>query len=763
MTETLQDRSTLTRRALLKSGGALFVSFAATAGIVAAPEIAAAREPHRPLDPAALDSWIAVGQDGRVTVYWGKMDMGQGTDTGIAIMAAEELDVDIDNVDIVAGDTALCVDQGGASSSSGVQRSGVAIRHAAAEARRLLLEMAAEELEVPAAELSVEGGRITAAGDAAKSVSYGELVGGGLFSHKLDWNGRLGNRLELAGTAQPKDPKDYKLVGTEIPRKDVPGKVLATMDFAHHLVVPGMLHGRMVRPPVAGAVPEAVDESSIAETGARVVWKGAFLGVVAEEEWDAIRAARDLNVTWSQPGPQLQTDTKGVHDFIRAAEIKHEEHTTDEGDLDAALEGAATLVEAEYEYPFQSHARMAPAFGLVDVRDGGATIWTDSQKPHSVRPGVADVLGLDIENVRAIWMPGPGSYGRSDADDGAIDAAVLSAEVGRPVRMQWMRNEGIAWDPKGVAAVSTGRAGIDAEGNVTGYHYGIKGFSRSNMRSRGDEAGSVLAGHLLGREPENGYAARSPEQSYAFDSMRYTEQVIDPLLKVASPLRTAHFRDPMGMEVHFGQESFIDEVAHAAGIDPVEFRLRHLTEERDRAVLELAAEKSNWQARSGPNPEAGDGPVRRGRGMAYAQRNGAVNALVAEVEVNMETGEVYVPRFILASDHGQIINRKSMRTTLEGNLIMALSRTLFEEVEFDSEMVRSEDWATYPILEMAQVPQEIDIHMIDRVEIGPRGAGEASTRIVPGAVANAIYDATGLRIRKLPLTRERMRTALATL
>ncbi|SLN63641.1 Nicotinate dehydrogenase subunit B [Roseivivax jejudonensis] len=760
MNEIVKDRAGLTRRGLLQSGGALVVAFSVPAGLAGTAGPAAAREPHRPLDPAALDSWIAVGEDGRVTIYWGKMDMGQGTDTGIAIMAAEELDVDVDVVDIVAGDTALCVDQGGASSSSGVQRSGVAIRHAAAEARRLLLELAAEELEVPAADLRVENGTVVAASDASKSVSYGELVGGQLFSHKLDWNGRLGNSLELAGTAQPKDPSEYRLVGTHIPRKDVPGKVMATMDFAHHLVVPGMLHGRTVRPPVAGAVPEAIDDSSIADTGAQVVWKGNFVGVVAEDEWDAIRAARDLAVTWSEPGPQLQTDTGGVHDFIRRAEIKSEEHTTDDGDFDGALAGAATVVEAEYEYPFQSHARMAPAFGLVDVRDGGATIWTDSQKPHSVRPGVADVLGLPIENVRAIWMPGPGSYGRSDADDGAIDAAVMSAEVGRPVRVQWMRNEGIAWDPKGVASVSTGRAAIDADGNVVGYHYGIKGFSRQNMRSRGDEAGSVLAGHLLGREPHNAYAARSPEQSYAFDAMRYTEQVIDPLLKVASPLRTAHFRDPMGMEVHFGQESFIDEVAEAAGADPVAFRLKHLTEPRDRAVVELAAEKANWQSRVGPNPDPGDGAVRRGRGIAYAQRNGAVNALVAEVEVNLETGEVYVPRFILASDHGQIINRKSMRTTLEGNLIMALSRTLFEEVEFDPEMVRSEDWATYPILEMAQVPQAIDIHMIDRTDIGPRGAGEASTRIVPGAVANAVYDATGIRIRKLPLTNAGVRAQL---
>jgi CO/xanthine dehydrogenase Mo-binding subunit len=404
---------------------------------------------------------------------------------------------------------------------------------------------------------------------------------------------------------------------------------------------------------------------------------------------------------------------------------------------------------------------MAPAFGLVDVRDGGATVWTDSQKPHSVAPGVADVLGIPVANVRAIWMPGPGSYGRSDADDGSTDAAVLSAAVGRPVRMQWMRNEGIAWDPKGVAAVTRGKAGLDADGNVLGYWFAVKAFSRSNMRSRGDDGGSVLAGHLLGREPENGYASRSPEQSYAFDSMRYTEEVIDPLLKVASPLRTAHFRNPMGPEVHFGQESFIDEVALAAGVDPLEFRLRHVTEPRDRAVIELVRDVSGWQSRVGPNPDAGDGEVVHGRGMSYAQRNDAVNALVAEVDVNRSTGQVYVRRFIIASDHGQIINRKSIKTTIEGNLIMALSRTLIEEVQFDPEMVRSEDWFSYPILEMEHVPEEIVIEMIDRPELGPRGAGEAATRFVPGAVANAIFDATGVRVRRAPFTPDRVLEALS--
>ena len=308
--------------------------------------------------------------------------------------------------------------------------------------------------------------------------------------------------------------------------------------------------------------------------------------------------------------------------------------------------------------------------------------------------------------------------------------------------------------------MTKGTAGLDADGNVLGYNYTTKAFSRSNMRSRGDRVGSVLAGHLLGHEPENGYASRSPEQSYKFANMRYVEQVIDPLLKSESPLRTAHFRDPMGSEVHFGQESFIDEVALAANMDPVEFRLQYLTDPRDVEVVRTAAAKAGWETRVGPNPNAGTGDVLVGRGMGYAQRNGAANAVVAEVEVNTSTGAVWVRKFTIASDHGQIVNPRSIRTTIEGNLIMAISRTLFEEVEFDERMVRSKDWFSYPILEMPNVPEEIDITLIDRPEIGPRGAGEPSTRIVPGAIANAVFDATSVRIRRIPLTPDRVLAAM---
>ena len=334
----------IARRDLLKTGGAVVVAFSVPTALLGGAKSALARAPNRPLDPAALDSWIAVSEDNTVTVFWGKMDMGQGTDTGIAMMAEEELDVDIDRVNIIQGDTALTVDQGGASGSTGLQRSGVAIRFAAAEARRVLVEMASENLEVPAEGLTVRDGTVVAMADPSKSVTYGDLVGNGYFSTQLDWNGRFGNSLALKGLAEPKSPDQYTLIGTNVARKDVTGKIVPTTSYAHHMTVAGMMHGRMIRPPQAGAYPTAVDESSIAGIGAKVVWKDHFLGVVAEREWDAIRASEQLAVTWSDPGPALQTTTAAVHDYIRQAPIMDEDIDTDEGDVIAALEEAATTV-----------------------------------------------------------------------------------------------------------------------------------------------------------------------------------------------------------------------------------------------------------------------------------------------------------------------------------------------------------------------------------------------------------------------------------
>lgn len=603
-----------------------------------------------------------------------------------------------------------------------------------------------------------------AAADPARSVSYGDIVGGGLLDTPLEWNGKYGNSLGVQGVAKRKDPSRHTIVGTSVPRIDHPGRVFATSAMCVHVTVPGMVHGRMIRPRVAGQMPVSFDPASVAGIpGVKVVHNKGFIGVVAPREWDAIRAATQLAVTWSEQAEDpFPTDSDGLGTWIRdVAEVGGGGNDLDEGDADAAIAAAPVKLAAEYYWPMQSHARMAPAIALVDIKGEAATVYTDSQKPFDAKGLVAELAGLAAENVRVIWVPGSGSYGRSDAGDGTADAAVLAAAVGKPVRVQWMRLEGIHWDPKGPASVVRMRAGLDGAGGVAGYHFHIRGLSRTEMDSREENATEVLAGHLLGNANTPEYTMRTPEDTYAFAHKRYDWEAVKPLRMQASPLRTAHFRDPLGPDVHFASEQFIDEMAVASGMDPVEFRLMHLSGERDRAAIELAARTANWQSRLSPNRDAGTGPVRHGRGIAYAIRTKSITAIVAEVEVNSETGRVYVRRFTVGADHGEVINPRTLTRTIEANLLQSTSRTLIEEVKFDRREVAANDWFDYPILETPDVPEEIVVAYNNRPELGPYGAGEAATRVVPGAIANAIFDATGVRMRRAPFTPERVLAELA--
>ncbi len=756
---TAAGEPNIARRELLKGSGALVITMHVPVAAWFGANDAEARPLTRDLNPAELDTWLAIDGDGIVTGYWGKMDMGQGVDTAIAQIIAEELDVDVDNVNIVFGDTALCADQGGASGSTGVQRSGVAFQAAAAEARLVLLEKASAELKIAVDDLDVNHGVVHAKRDRSKSISYGELVGDRFFDAPIEWNGEFGNSLALKGRARPKDPKDYKVVGTSVRRKDIAGKILATTEFLHHVDVPGLMHGRMIRPRTAGARVKSVDRNSVKDIpGVQVIIEKDFVGVVAPREWDAVRASRALKVDWDESDVGFPTDSEHLFEWIRAAAPAMSKVEMDKGNVDEAIDGAARKVTSEYEWPFQSHARMAPAAGIADVRGKHAVIWTDSQKPYDTAKGVAALLGLDY--VRGIWMPGPGSYGRSDAGDGAMDAAVLSKAVGAPVRLQWMRNEGHAWDPKSPASVITCRAGLDAAGKVIAYHHHIKGFSRSDMNSRENDPSEVLAGHLLGHVSTPRWNMRTPDDSYAFRHKRYSWDALAPLRAQASPLRTAHFRDPYGAEVHFASESFVDEMALASGTDPIDFRLGHVTDPRDAAALEAAREISGWQPRTSPRKKRDSNGNYVGTGIAYARRNGAVNAVVAEVEVNATSGRIWVRRMWVGADYGLIINPFTLDRTIEGNLLQATSRTLFEEVRFNRKMVESQDWLSYSILDAMDAPEKIEIRHISRPELGPRGAGEPTTRVAPPAIANAFFDATGVRMRRAPLTPRRVKAAL---
>jgi len=363
--------------------------------------------------------------------------------------------------------------------------------------------------------------------------------------------------------------------------------------------------------------------------------------------------------------------------------------------------------------------------------------------------------------VRATWVPGPGSYGRNDAGDAALDAALLSKLTGRPVRVQYMRHEGTGWDPKGPAAVYRARAGLDAQGTVVAYDFLGKGFTRQDVATTESDPKDTLAGQLTGYAPKPTVIFQVPAEAYAFVNKRCGWECIAPLLDRVSPLRTGHLRDPLGPETHFASESFIDEVAHAAGVDPVAFRLKYVSDPRHVAVITAAAEKAGWTARPYPNPRRGKGNVMTGRGVSYTERNGTIVAVVAEVEVDRRSGRVWAKRFTVAHDCGLIINPKGLELTIEGNVVQAVSRTLFEEVAFDRDRVLSVDWASYPILEIQDAPERIDIVLINRPDVASSGAGEPSTRTVPAAIANAIFDATGVRLRRVPITLERVRAALA--
>jgi nicotinate dehydrogenase subunit B len=754
-----------TRREFLQSTGALVV-LASTPGVRAqvasapAGASAAARTPVPP--PGELDSWIAIGADGRVEAFFGKMDMGQGLEVAIAQVVAEELDVPVARVSVRMGDTASTCNQGGGSGSTGVSLGARPLRHAAAEARRILLLAAAERLQLPVAQLQVQSGVVVSTLDATRRVSYAELIGGRHFGAPLEWNRQVGNFMDVKAQAAPKSPTQYRLVGQSVPRRDVAGKVFGTADYVTDVRLPGMLHARMIRPVYAGSTLARVRSESLRHIpGAHVVRSGEFLAVLAEHEWDAVRAAAALEVEWTRPGADPFPGADALAAHIRAAPVVRREESVQHGDVDAALQGATRTVAAEYFWPLQSHASMGPACALADVRGDRATVWTGSQKPHATRDGVAQLLGISPEQVHGVWVMGPGSYGRNDAGDAALDAAYLSKVTGRPVRVQGMRSDGTAWDPKGPACVHRARAALDAGGAVVAYDFTSKGLSRVNVMFNEAEPGDSLAGMALGLPVKPGTGLGTPAESYGFAAKRLAWEVIAPLIERSSPLRTSHMRDPLGPEVHFASEQFIDEIAAAAGADPVAFRLRYISAPRDAAVVRAAAERAGWVAHAAPaQPRKLAGAVLEGRGIAYAQRSETVVAVVAHVEVEPQEGRIWVRRVTVAHDCGLIVNPQSLRQTIEGNVVQGLSRTLFEEVRFDTQRVTSVDWQTYPILEMRDAPEAVDIVLIDRPDLAPSGAGEPTMRCVPAAVANAFFDATGVRLRSAPLSPARVRAAL---
>jgi nicotinate dehydrogenase subunit B len=749
--------TTLNRRAFLSSTGALVVTLAAPSDWAEASHGPTATRP--PLKGDQLSSYISIDADGSVVAYYGKIDGGQGLGTAIAQMVAEEIDVAYERVRVVMGDSALTLDMGGASAAIGVSHGGTMLRRTAAETRRLLVKMASEKLGVPAGQLGVTDGVIHTA-DKTKRVTYAELVGGRYLTNTVKWNGRLSSGLAVEVPAPLKKPADFKIIGQSLPRKDLPGKVFGTLEMVNDVRLPGMLHARMIRPTVAGAVPVKVDEGSIKHiAGARMVWIKDLLAVVAEKEWNAVKAARALKVTWSASTPNFPGNQK-LFEHIRKAPIVKREFQRQNGNFDEGIKQAVRIVEGEYEYPTQSHASMGPACAVADVRDGEATIWTSTQKPYDSAYCVAELLAMPREKVRAIWMFGTGSYGRNEQGDATADAAILSKHLGRPVRVQYMRHEGLAWDPKGTASINRSRAGLDADGKVIAYENISKAFSRLDNNTRETRAADVLAGQLLRLPLNAGQSFEIPVASYTFDHGRLGWEVIPPLMDRASPLRTTHLRDPYGPPILFGSESFIDEMAAATGADPVEFRLQYLKHPRDRDAVRIAAESYGWEKRPSPRSDQKDTDVAVGRGIAFRRHFTTFIALIAEVRVHRRTGKLDLLRYVCAHDVGMIVNPDTLKHVIDRQLVYGTSRAMVEEVRFDENMVTSVDWQSYPVMHMDGLPERIDIVLIRRPEEAPSGAAEMALGLVPAAIGNAVFDATGVRLRRVPFTPERVKAAL---
>jgi nicotinate dehydrogenase subunit B len=767
--------ATTSRRNLLKTAGLFVVSFAGPGSILprANAQARSAAGPYPDVDFHQLDSWIVIHEDNSATFYVGKTDCGQGTGTSFRQIMSDELDVAYEKTACIMGRTDITVDQGGSGGSTAMERDSWPMRRAAAEARRVLLEMASQRLGVPAGQLAVSDGVVTVKGDPSKSVTYGQLIGGKQFHVALTGD----NINEVTGTAAVKSVQELKNVGRSPQRYDIPPKVDGSLKWAVDMRLPGMVHARNVKPPYAGAKLIGVDEASVRGMPGfiKVVSKGNYLAVVCEREEQAINAARALKVNWEKPSAAPFPSSENLFHYMREAKPTSSSKPVIVGDPDTALAGAVKTIEADYDIPFQGHTAISPAHAMADPSDGQMTIYSNDMKSYGMRRGVAEFLGIPREKVRVVWMEGPQGFGRTAADDAGCEAAYLAREIGRPVRVQWMRDEETAWDTKAPAFAVRLKGGLDASGNLVAFDYDARSADYNHVGY--NEPDTVLIAQLMGirrARPAAGSAAL-PSEVYAIPHRRMTSHVVSLPLVWETPLRTGNLRDPNGPQSTFAAESFIDELAAAAKADPLEFRLQLLTagktddagfrRARSIAALKAAAETYGWDRRSSPK-RRGSGEILTGRGIACSFRGQTVAAEIAEVEVNVRTGHVWVKRLVAAHDCGLVINPESLRRTVECALLHSLSRTLHEEVQFDTEKVTSVDWASHPTLTHLDVPENIDVVLVNgdpnpnRPDLRPYGAGEAACKPMLAAVGNAVYDATGVRLRRIPFRPKRVLDAL---
>lgn len=715
---------------------------AGSAGVVvsfALPRAALAQVATGPT--AGVDAWLAIDRTGTVMVRFGKVELGTGIATAVAQIVADELDVPFAQVRVKDADTDDTPDQGYTAGSASLSSGAVPVRQAAAEARLAVLALAATRFGVTPDRLQTANGAVTVIGESRRA-TYGELVDGQAL-HRT-----------ISASTKVKNPDAYRVVGQPIPRVDVPGKVFGSYAYLQNLRVPGMLHGRVIRPKPVGASLAAVDEASIAHLpGVRVVKRAAFLGVVAPTEWEAIVAMRKLEVTWSGGGLAPVGDLASA---VRSVPQLSEKAIVDTGNA-GTLGGAA--INATYVWPYQTHGSIGPSCAIADVRGGKATIWSSTQGVFPLRPAIATLLGLPPAAVHVQYVEGSGCYGHNGSDDAAADAALLSQAVGAPVRVQWMRDQEHGWDPKGPAMVMAHSAALDSAGaRIAVWRSEV--WSPSHSTRPGGDVGNLLAGRLT-----NAPAAkvtfvggdRDAKVNYKIPNYRVTMHNLNDGL-----LHSSAMRGLGGTQNTFANESFMDELAAAAHADPLAFRRAHLADDqRALDLLGALARLGTWQPRpAAANVDRGAATV-RGRGLSFVryENTEAYVGCIADVLVNRKTGHVRVERFAIAHDCGLIVNPNGLRNQIEGNAIQALSRTIKERVAFNTSGVTSLDWHSYPIVRFSEVP-EVIIALIDRTHEPVLGAGEATTTVIAPAVANAIFDATGVRLREVPFTPDRVAAAL---
>jgi len=737
----------ISRRSVLTVGGVLIVGL----GLDGLGRAQAQTVPNadrflgKPLVPDAVDSFLAVHADGSVTVFVGKVDIGTGGRIAMRQIVGEELDVPLERIAMIEGDTALTPNQGATAGSYGIARGGAQLRQAAATARQALLAQAAQRLNRPAGDLQITDGLVSAK-DGSAAVSYGDLLGDRAFNVKIDLKAPL------------KSHERFRFIGKSLPRPDMPAKVTGHHRYLHDLTLPGMLHARVIRPPALGATLVSVDESSIAGFGgARVVRIQSFLAVLAEREWDAVRAARALRTKWTA-GTGLPDHGKEF-DSMRASRVVRDQEIAKRGDLSAlsAPPAGTRPLAASYRWPIQTHGSIGPSCGVADVRADRVTVWSSSQNTHGFQATCARVLGLERERVRVIYMDGAGSYGPNGADDAAIEAALLSRAVGRPVRVQWSRQEEHGLDPKGPAQLLELRAAVDPDGQVAAWEtQAWLPLATANLPNI-----PLLSVDAAGLQQTPG---RSTGLIYQNIDPPYTMPNVNAVVHWIpdAPLRTSAIRAPGKIANTFAVESFVDEIAALVRVDPVEFRLRRLTNPRGVEVLRRTAARMGWQPRPSPRPVDARTAVLTGRGIAYVhyKHEETLVAMGMEVAVERATGRIRVTRVVCAQDCGLMINPACVQSQLEGNIIQTLSRTLHEEVVYDRDGVTTLDWGSYPILTFPEVPA-LEFELIQRLDQPPLGVGEAASTPVPAALANAVFDATGVRLRTVPFRAERVKAALA--